>query len=93
MKTDVAIVADGMAVLQAQLGIVEAEKFISIISREKLDYTAWRRQLWQDRSLEDIYHAAAEFFEHSDDQTVDDPYERARQYHAQKAPPQTSPKQ
>ncbi len=92
MKTDFAIVADGMAVLQAQLGIVEAEKFISIISREKLDYTEWRRQLWQDRSLEDVYHAATEFSEHSDDQSVDDLYERARQYQAQKATPQTSPK-
>lgn len=85
MKTDFAIVADGMAVLQAQLGIVEAEKFISIINREKLDYTTWRRQLWQDRTLEDIYQAAAAFSEHSDDETVDDLYERARQYQASKA--------
>ena len=66
MKTDFAIVADGMAVLQAKLGIVEAEKFISIINREKLDYTTWRQQIWQDRSLEDIYNAAAEFSERSE---------------------------
>jgi len=34
----------GMECLTEALGTVEAERFISIIIREKFDYTKWQRQ-------------------------------------------------
>jgi hypothetical protein len=43
MKTDSEIRADGMSALIAALGPVEAERFIASLSRERFDYTAWRR--------------------------------------------------
>ena len=34
----------GMQCLTEKLGVVEAEQFISIIIREKFDYSKWQRQ-------------------------------------------------
>ena len=36
------------------MGVVEAEKFISIINREKLDYTKWRQNLFEGMTLDEI---------------------------------------
>ena len=44
MKTDSEIRAEGMAALVAALGAVEAERFIASLSRERFDYTEWRRR-------------------------------------------------
>ena len=38
------IMRRGMECLTKQMGIVEAEQFISVIIREKFDYTKWQRE-------------------------------------------------
>ncbi len=43
------------------MGVVEAEKFISIINREKFDYTKWQQHLFDDMTLEELNEAAAAF--------------------------------
>ena len=48
----------GMTCLIEKLGIVEAERFISVLIREKADYTQWRRQYFGNVSSDD-FHAAA----------------------------------
>ena len=35
----------GMECLTESMGVVEAEQFISIIIRERFDYTKWQRQM------------------------------------------------
>ena len=50
-----------MNCLIQQMGVVEAEKFISIINREKFDYTKWRQHLFEDMTLEEINEEAAAF--------------------------------
>jgi hypothetical protein len=40
------------------LGIVEAERFITLILREPFDYTQWQRQLWADRSVDALSKTA-----------------------------------
>ena len=60
MRTDTEIRVDGVRALVDVLGIVEAEKFISLILREPFDYTKWQRNLWPDRSVAEISKAAME---------------------------------
>ena len=43
MKTDAEIRQEGMRVLIRSLGAVEAERFVASISKERFDYTEWRR--------------------------------------------------
>ena len=43
-----------MQVLINALGEVHAEKFITLILREPFNYTEWQRDLWNDKSVEEI---------------------------------------
>jgi hypothetical protein len=38
------------------LGEVDSERFISLITRELFDYTKWQKNLWADKSVEEISH-------------------------------------
>ena len=44
MKTDTVIRQEGMHALIAQLGYVDAERFIVLLNKEPFDYTKWRTQ-------------------------------------------------
>ena len=61
MRADMMIRTEGMKALRNQLGVVEAEKFITLIRRDNFDYTEWQRDLWPDKSVEEIFAAAKEF--------------------------------
>lgn len=54
MITDTEIRVKGMEALSEAMGLVEAERFISLIQREPFDYTKWRKNLIQNMSLEEI---------------------------------------
>jgi hypothetical protein len=58
MITDTEIKIKGIEALIAKSGEVQAERFISLIMREPFDYTKWQRNLWPDKSLEEISKAA-----------------------------------
>ena len=60
MRTDTEIRVQGLRALVDALGIVEAEKFISLILREPFDYTKWQQNLWPDKSVAEISKAAME---------------------------------
>ena len=55
------ILERGMNCLLDHLGVVETERFISVMIREKFDYTKWRRSYFGDSSVEEINGAAAEY--------------------------------
>ncbi len=46
--------SNGMQCLTKGLGIVEAERFISIVLREQTDYTKWRQQFFGNMSDNEI---------------------------------------
>ena len=52
--TDTELKLRGIEALIAALGVVQAERFVSLILREPFDYTQWQRDLWPDKSLEEI---------------------------------------
>lgn len=57
----VEIMNRGMKCLTDQMGIVEAEQFISLIIREKFDYTKWQRGYFDGKTPEEISREASEF--------------------------------
>ncbi len=54
MRADTEIRLEGMKILFANMDIVEAEKFISIIQRDKFDYTKWRQNLYEGLSVREL---------------------------------------
>ena len=51
----------GMKCLTEQMGIIEAEQFISTIIREKFDYTKWQREYFDAKTPEEISSEASDF--------------------------------
>jgi hypothetical protein len=61
LKVDAEIKVLGFEILTQYLGLVEAERFITLIQREKFDYTRWRQNLFAGLSGEEISRQAMEF--------------------------------
>lgn len=61
MRNTNLIMYDAMSLLVKNLGVVETEVFISNLLREPFDYTEWRRDKFDDMSLEELNRAAAEY--------------------------------
>ena len=63
--TDTELRVKGVEALTQSLGMVEAERFITLILREPMDYTKWRQNLFEDLSIEEISSAAMKLREES----------------------------
>lgn len=60
----------GMKCLVDKFGIVNAEQFINSVRATCPDYTLWRRRIYDDMTIEDIFKMAEE-------DAKDNPFERA----------------
>lgn len=58
MKTEAEIRMAGMQALINSLGLVEAERFMVAISRDRLNYTEWRRNGLPALTLDALAQAA-----------------------------------
>lgn len=61
MKTDTIIKSEGMNALFDKLGMVDAERFITLISKEKFDYTKWQKNLFENETVESLCDKAFDF--------------------------------
>jgi len=67
MMTDTEIKVKGMKALSNDLGLVEAERFVTLIQRDRFDYTKWRQDLFQGMSGDQISQLATEFAKKSEE--------------------------
>jgi len=58
MIVDSELKLKGLEILNTHLGLVETERFIALIQREKFDYTQWRQTLFEGLSGEEISRRA-----------------------------------
>ena len=61
MKTEAEICQKALILLNEKLGIIETETFIATLLREPFDYTKWQKNLWEGKSLKEIFDAATEY--------------------------------
>ena len=61
MITDTEIKIKGIQILTEYLGKIEAERFVALIQREPFDYTKWQRDLWKDKTVEELSREAMAF--------------------------------
>jgi len=62
IKSETALRLAGMKLLMEGLGAVNAERFINCLKNEHFDYTEWQRDLWKDKTIEEIHNAASDFY-------------------------------
>jgi hypothetical protein len=63
VRTDITIRHEAMGALLRALGMVDTERFICMVKRDTFDYTEWRRGMWNDMTIEEIYADAAAHYE------------------------------
>lgn len=61
MKTEAEIRQEGMRALIQALGAVEAERFVAALTRERFDYTEWRKTGLPDMDVETISNEAMRY--------------------------------
>ena len=61
MRSNTVIKDEGMRVLAENLGLVDAERFITLLRREPFDYTQWRQVLYKDMPLDEFLKNANEY--------------------------------
>jgi len=59
--TTAEVMAKGMNCLVENLGIIDAERFISNLLKEQSDYTEWRRKYFANIDLETFLNDAAAY--------------------------------
>ena len=59
--TTAEVMTKGMNCLVENLGIIDAERFISNLLREQSDYTEWRRKFFANMDLETFLNEAVEY--------------------------------
>ena len=59
--SDTEVKVKGMNLLSQGLGLVDAERFVSLIQRDRSDYTKWRQDLFQGKSGDELSKEAQEY--------------------------------
>lgn len=58
MITDEELKVQGVRALIDALGDVQAERFVSLMTRTPFDYTKWQANLWPDAGVEELSREA-----------------------------------
>jgi len=61
MRTEMVLKVEAMDLLLRTFGVLETERFISSIKNSNFDYTEWHKNIWKDKSIEEIHKIATEF--------------------------------
>ena len=61
MRTETIIKIEAMDLLLETFGALETERFIASIKSNNFDYTEWQKNLWKDKSINEVHHMAVEF--------------------------------
>ena len=68
MRTDTEIRQEGMKALIQMLGMIDAERFVATLSRERFDYTEWRKTHLPEMDVEALSLIAARYVEERSDE-------------------------
>ena len=61
MRTEAVLKMEAMDLLLKTFGVLETERFITSIKSNNFDYTEWQKNLWNDKSIEELHEMATEF--------------------------------
>ena len=73
MHSEALLKEQGMRVLSDHLGIVDSERFITLIRRGAFDYTQWRQGLFLNVPLDNFLQDARDYRERLDMATTEPP--------------------
>jgi hypothetical protein len=61
MRTETVLKTEAIDLLIREFGVLDTERFITSIKSNNFDYTEWHKNLWKDKTIEEIHLMATEF--------------------------------
>ncbi|GHU48086.1 hypothetical protein FACS1894200_04510 [Spirochaetia bacterium] len=61
MRTETVLKVEAIDLLIKTFGVLETERFITSIKSNNFDYTEWHKNLWEDKTIDEIHKMATEF--------------------------------
>ena len=61
MRTETIIKMEAIDLLLKTFGVIETERFIASIKNNNFDYTEWQKNLWVDKSIDELHQMAVDF--------------------------------
>ena len=61
MKSDTLIKSEGMKTLRFALGLVDAERFITLIHSQPFDYTEWQMKHFESIPIKEFFESAQRY--------------------------------
>jgi hypothetical protein len=61
MRTETVLKIEVIDLLIKVFGVLDTERFITSIKSNNFDYTEWHKNLWKDKTIEEIHQMATEF--------------------------------
>ena len=59
--TEAVLKLEAIDLLIKTFGVLDTERFITSIKSNNFDYTEWHKNLWKDKSIEEIHQMAVQF--------------------------------
>jgi hypothetical protein len=59
--TETVLKIEAIDLLIKVFGVLDTERFITSIKSNNFDYTEWHKNLWKDKTIEEIHQMATEF--------------------------------
>ena len=63
MASDIEVLDRGISCLIDGLGTIDTERFVSLLVRERFDYTEWQRRRFDDVDEKELFEAAVAYNE------------------------------
>jgi hypothetical protein len=61
MMNETALKVEAIDLLIKNFGVLNTERFITSIKSNNFDYTEWQKNLWKDKTIDEIHTLATEF--------------------------------
>ncbi|MDR2172287.1 MAG: hypothetical protein LBP59_19255 [Planctomycetaceae bacterium] len=61
-RSETALRVEAMNILIEHLGELDTERFINSILKDQFDYTEWQRNLWKNKTIQEIHQNATAFY-------------------------------
>ena len=61
MVTETVLRTEAIDLLIKAFGVLDAERFITSIRSNNFDYTEWHKNLWNDKTIDEIHKMATDF--------------------------------
>jgi hypothetical protein len=62
LKPESVLRSEAMKLLIEHFGVLDAQRFVSSVNADRLNYTDWRQDKWDGKTVEELHNEAATLY-------------------------------